>query len=304
MMTETLLSFDDGERSVRLDFVSLLKQCFGIPGNFQMYPFDGRKDFVSVETPRLTRSNFRMKKETSLRHGRSEDFPLESNTIRHFWTSYERDHGNFIMFEKISHRMKLLDQVIPQGEQTWIKATTWKTYSRKDLRHSPSERRPRIALPGLVDLTETNPIESKENLVKKKWKQLVSPLQSRGDLIAWPSIGLRGYVLGIGDKEVELKANEDPEPKMDKYRYDFEIEDLEDEMDAEAENAHFYENDEFPPEKLKEGRDAEMKSVGDFDVKDDVNPETLTQEERDAAISFRFVDKWKGDFVKSRIVTR
>ena len=61
---------------------------------------------------------------------------------------------------------------------------------------------------------------------------------------------------------------------------------------------------EFPPELVKEGKDKELASMKDFEVYRLVPIDQTTAEEQRKAIPTRWVETWKGDKVKCRLVAK
>ena len=82
---------------------------------------------------------------------------------------------------------------------------------------------------------------------------------------------------------------------MDKYRYDYYLEkNPDEELDVDSSNQTFSDNwEQFPEDKLKIGRDNEIRSINDFDVKEDVKVDTLTPQQVKKALGLRFADKMK-----------
>ena len=61
---------------------------------------------------------------------------------------------------------------------------------------------------------------------------------------------------------------------------------------------------EFPPELVKEGKERELASMRDFGVYRLVKIEDTTEDEQRTAIPTRWVETWKGDKVKCRLVAK
>ena len=69
-------------------------------------------------------------------------------------------------------------------------------------------------------------------------------------------------------------------------------------------NLDFSPTDEFPPDLLKSGMEKEMKSMGAFDVYEEVPVESLSPEEVKNAMTLRRVYVWKALLVRARLVAR
>ena len=61
---------------------------------------------------------------------------------------------------------------------------------------------------------------------------------------------------------------------------------------------------EFPEDKLKQGMSKEMESMDYFDVYEEIDVTKLTEAQRRQIIGTRWVNRWKGNEVKSRLVAQ
>ena len=61
---------------------------------------------------------------------------------------------------------------------------------------------------------------------------------------------------------------------------------------------------EFPEDKLKQGMAKEMESMDYFDVYEEVDVTELTEQQRQQIIGTRWVNRWKGNEVKCRLVAQ
>eukprot|EP00974_Lingulodinium_polyedra_P100559 9741891-Lingulodinium_polyedra.AAC.1 len=62
--------------------------------------------------------------------------------------------------------------------------------------------------------------------------------------------------------------------------------------------------EEFPPEKLRQGMSKEMQSMDYFQVYQEVNKSQLPFEQFQGVVGTRFLHKWKGHEVKSRLIAQ
>ena len=102
-----------------------------------------------------------------------------------------------------------------------------------------------------------------------------------------PSLRIIGVTKFSTGGEIDIAVNEGP-----------------DEVRGQLREPNIYENpDDFPPDELKKGMDTDIRSIGDFDMKEDVPIEDASEEDQAEATTLRWVHRWKG-FVKSRLCVR